>query len=509
MNISGRILQLAALASLAAFGPRTQAEAVPNLTPPARIIQPASVLGSHIQRTMTLLATSTPEHRNRVRILFYGQSITENVWWRETEDDLRRRFPNALLEVENRAIGGFASNLLIKPAEHDVPAYYPDLVIFHVYGDHRKYEEIIRLIRSRTTSEVLIQNDHQTRWAAKTGVPKDGGEVWDDRMNRDIIPEIASKFGCGLVDIRSSWTAYLEDNHLQPRDLLVDDVHLNPRGYSLMAAIVNSYLVYRPDLPREEWQSLVRTFEVGSGVSWEKGRLTLHFEGNRIDAIAQRTAVKSEGLGHSARVLIDGKKPSEIEGTHSITRPSPRPWSALALIRVDHDRPLLAEDWTLTITSFDPSPAKWSFRVEGSKTGSDGSGWSDAAFTSPSGRVRIDPGSWFQKMPVEPGYRIRWSVVPMFTDVYREAVSDDPSVELSTILAQGLPNGPHTLELVAEPGQTLELAALRAFRPPFATTVFPTLLVASGTTTLVVAFGSILAIRRARARRGRRQEVAT
>ena len=505
MTTSGRFFRLAAFSALVGLGPRARSEEVPELTPPARIVQPASDLGSHIQRTMTLLSTSSPEHRNRVRILFYGQSITENGWWREVEGDLRRRFPNALLEVENRAIGGFASDLLIKPVEHDVPAYYPDLVIFHVYGDHRKYEKIIRLIRSRTSSEVLIQNDHLTRWPAKPGASKDGGEDWDIRMNREIIPGIASKFGCGLVDVRSSWTSYLQDNHLQPRDLLLDDVHLNPRGYALMAAIVNSYLVDRPDLPREEWQSLVRTFEVGSEVSWVKDRLTLPFEGNRIDAIGPRTAKKSEGAGHSARVLIDGKKPSEFEGTYAITRPSPKPWSALALIRVDHDRPLIVENWTLTVTSFDPSPPRWNFRVEGSKTGPDGTGRSDASFTSPSGRVRIDPGSWFQKKPVEPGYQVRWSVVPMFTDVYREAVGDDPS----TILAQGLPNGPHTLELVAEPGQTPELAALRAFRPPFAATEFPTLLVASGTTTLVVALGSILAIRRGWARRGRRLEVAT
>ena len=33
--------------------------------------------GRNIQRTMTLLATSTPQKRNTVKILFYGRSITE------------------------------------------------------------------------------------------------------------------------------------------------------------------------------------------------------------------------------------------------------------------------------------------------------------------------------------------------------------------------------------------------------------------------------------------------
>ena len=35
-----------------------------------------ATLGLNIQRAMTLLATSTPQQRNTVRVLFYGQSIT-------------------------------------------------------------------------------------------------------------------------------------------------------------------------------------------------------------------------------------------------------------------------------------------------------------------------------------------------------------------------------------------------------------------------------------------------
>ena len=89
--------------------------------------------GAGVQRTLTLLATSTPERRNTVRILFYGQSITEQEWWKHVADDLRSRFPSANLIIENRAIGGFAAQLLIKPAEHDVYPFYPDLMILHVY----------------------------------------------------------------------------------------------------------------------------------------------------------------------------------------------------------------------------------------------------------------------------------------------------------------------------------------------------------------------------------------
>jgi hypothetical protein len=130
---------------------------------------------------MGLLASSTPLRRNRVRILFYGQSITEQDWWKSVANDLRRRFPDADLEIRNRAIGGFASQLLKRPAEHDVFPFYPDLVIFHVYGAHTDYEEIIRGIRSRTTAEVLMQRDHVTRWPAppeQLSPDKDKGAWW-------------------------------------------------------------------------------------------------------------------------------------------------------------------------------------------------------------------------------------------------------------------------------------------------------------------------------------------
>ena len=63
-------------ACLAAFAPPLRAgDKYPAPPAPA---DPGE-LGKGIQRTMTLLATSTPEHRNKVRILFYGQSITVQV----------------------------------------------------------------------------------------------------------------------------------------------------------------------------------------------------------------------------------------------------------------------------------------------------------------------------------------------------------------------------------------------------------------------------------------------
>ena len=104
-----------------------------DFKPPAPPDNPAS-LGSKIQRTMTLLATSTPRKPNRVRILFYGQSVTLNPWWRDIAEYLRNTYPHADLEIENLAIGGYSAPVLIRTAEFDLYPFYPDLLIFHVYG---------------------------------------------------------------------------------------------------------------------------------------------------------------------------------------------------------------------------------------------------------------------------------------------------------------------------------------------------------------------------------------
>ena len=139
---------------------------------------------------MALLATSTPQHRNHVRILVYGQSISEGIWWRHVERDLRTRFPNADLEMVNRALGGHASNYLVREAETDVYPFYPDLVIFHVYGAHTCYEQIISRIRSRTAAEVLITTDH----LGGDEVPNDRGEFQDERWTKfmaSFIPQVA------------------------------------------------------------------------------------------------------------------------------------------------------------------------------------------------------------------------------------------------------------------------------------------------------------------------------
>ena len=459
----------------AALRPETKAGGA-TLYPPIHFPD-GSGWGRNIQRTMRLLATSTPEKRNTVRILFYGQSITEQNWAKLVENDLRRRFPHANLLIENRALGGFASQMLVKTAETDLYPFQPDLLIFHVYGAHDKYEDIIRRTRERTTAEILMQNDHVTKpadFTEETDPAKlpPAGKHWDAFMNHNWLPSLAKKYGCELCDQRALWKAYLAENKLEPKALLRDGVHLNPHGEWFMAQCVNAFLRYDPRLGPSSAEDCVKTYQVGKDVRWMDGKLRLDFDGNRVDVICR------SGQAAPAVVRIDGRKPfewPELYGfTRAVTQPEgkwPVKWPVIAPI--GSQQPLLVEDWSLVVVKDPPSENRFTFALTGSKTGADGEGRSDARFVSNSGRIVLETNDWnvvyaFRLAgitPVPEAFTVKWKVEPRFVDEFVSPGVNDPTIEATVTLAQGLPNTRHTLEISGS--DLTPIAALRVYRPPF------------------------------------------
>jgi len=97
--------------------------------------------------------------REEVRILVYGQSISEQAWWSKTKAWLQQTYPGKKLVMEEHARGGCSSQCLIGHARwflddmqynrlpEDVFAWKPDLIIFHVYGDHIDYGYIMRAFK--------------------------------------------------------------------------------------------------------------------------------------------------------------------------------------------------------------------------------------------------------------------------------------------------------------------------------------------------------------------------
>ncbi len=459
---------------------------IPSVLPAETFPEPRQLelkdeLGRGVQRFMARLEVSTPEHKNTVRVLFYGQSITEQDWPKFVAEDLRKRYPNVHFVIENRAIGGFSSERLSLTAEADLYPYYPDLLIFYDYGRQDRYEDMIRRTRERTTSEIVLQTDHLNNagnLTEETDPARLNMRNWNSWFPNVFIPSVAAKYHTGMVQQRALWKIYCQQNGIDPRNLTVDGTHLNDQGNFLMAKLVSAYLVRRPQYDDPAADQQVRDYFPEKDLRWDGNKLVFPFVGNRIDVIAE------PGAEGNADVLIDGKKPSAYPELYQPTRVSGYPHIGWPIIsRIDHPSPLVLEEWTARATDFGPDGKHFKFQVSGSVTGPDGEGSSEAPFVSKSGRVAIKPedwniaysftllhGSWAklngQAAFVPPGEVVaRWKIVPFFADVYVAPTITDPAVETPVVLAQGLSNRPHELQLVGREGP-LKFRALRVYQPP-------------------------------------------
>ena len=454
-------MRLSVIALFLVAGLGRAAEPFPPVTP--EVLGDATKFGANVQRTMRLLGTSTPEKRNAVRVLFYGQSITEQKWADLVTADLKARFPHADLTIENRALAGYSSQLLVKTAETDLYPFAPDLVIFHVYGAHDKYEDIVRRVRERTGAEVLMQTDHVTKpgdFTEETDPAKlpPAGKHWDAFMNQNWLPSVAKKYGCELCDQRTIWKRYLTANKLEPKVLLSDSVHLNAHGEFLMAECVKAYLRY-DTAAKPAADTYVTTVPVGS----TDAKIVVPFSGTRVELLFRPEILLRPESVQPVAVRIDGVKPSDTPGAYAFTRAVAKQggkWPVVAGMRPT-GKPV-AEDWALEMTKDAAKPKHFSFTLVGSVSGPDGEGRTDAKFVSKSGRVTIAPDDW----GVEYALALRGikPVPDKLTVSFRTVLQGGDSVgPNNTLAADGLSNGPHELVLM---GGTEGLAGVRVTRPP-------------------------------------------
>lgn len=233
------------------------------------------------------LATTQDE----VRILVYGQSISEQAWWSKTKAWLQQTYPGKKLVMEEHARGGCAAQCLIGRARwfldgeqynrlpEDVFAWKPDLIIFHVYGDHVDYGYIMRgfkegcdafenyrssdgamvpqvrctpaqrqMSQGYEAPEVLVQSDFMNTAEPKQCPDAPTPADWDCFMNEALIPVQVAEHGYTLQDNFHDWPKYIRDNGLDPEALIQeDDTHLTePAGTDVMFALTIPHLCYVP-----------------------------------------------------------------------------------------------------------------------------------------------------------------------------------------------------------------------------------------------------------------------
>jgi hypothetical protein len=422
--------------------------------------------GRYCSRTMNLLNSSTPEKRNTVKILVYGQSISAQDWWIPVKKSIEARYPNANLIMENKSIGGFAAQILCKTVEMDVSTFYPDLVLLHIYGSNQMYDSVLYTIRSRTTAEIAIQTDHFA-----------GENAWSDTMSYYFLPAMAEKYKCDLINIRDPWKKYLKVHQLKPKDLLKDDIHLNKYGEFLMAELIKPLFQYKSKFKPDPF-GLCTTLKEGKDFKIRKGKLELPISGNRVDVVFD----ENKNLP-KATVLLDGKKPSTFQGTYFMTRPYAEngkswPWDLPSMIHIAHQTPWIAEEWSCRFTEATVPYEDFSFEIRGSVTGIDGSGKGSEDFVSNSKRVMIKKGdaeqggdwhlnrSWkVLKTKTNPGDEVKWKTYSISKDYLTPDDFNTSKPEHSVTLLKGVPSTAHILTLIPDGKEKLPLKEIIVYRP--------------------------------------------
>lgn len=436
-----------------------------------------------IARTLNIIGTSSPSNRQVLKVLFYGQSITGTKWHQAVIEHWREKYPNTIFVVENRALGGFDATALLRATEQDLAAFYPDLIVFHVYGNHRDYERIIRLFRSRTAADVILQTDHGAtlpdppcteglQWRLRPP-PGCAGAIWmrqrdwSDKMAYHIIPALARKYDLAVEPQRTWWRDYLQRTGVDPSSMLVDYIHPNEKGKALIADFFDDYFDGLVAGWRGQTEHNVTSIPVPLPAAAEE---SVRFDGDRIELIS------SKPLADWPVSMIDGRSAEEVRGCYRVSRASAiatlPDWPAIRRITLS-DHPV-AQDWSAEVSKISADQKSFEFAVRGSLTGRDGNGASTGDFRSNSGQLRIAAEDWMferafelTKKPIQSPFEVHWSVEYICggkPEVVRDA--DGQAVQYRYVAGAGLSSRSHTLQVHGSKEDLANLMEFRVYKPP-------------------------------------------
>jgi hypothetical protein len=304
----------------------------------------------------------------------------------------------------------------------------------------------------------------------------------DTRNDNSDFIRLRNTYGVELIDVRTPWLQYMSEKSVTGAQLTSDGTHLNDWGNFLMARLWLPYLQYKPNLVTLDGTNLLKTYKVGTDIFWENGKLTLPFNGNRIDIV---TDTPQSGTD-SAKVFIDRVRPSEHKGTTMFLRPNDTqdtifkhyslydwPWQNAAIMKFENTGSAKKpENWTLEFLTFS-SATNFTYKVTGSQTGFDGNGaYSTQVFTSTSrivsfnrDRFWLDNAS-YTPLPYGPGFKINWEARGFFTNTFIPPTTVASAViDSVVILAQGLTNTNHLLELISTGAGNTPIKEIRVYQP--------------------------------------------
>jgi len=303
---------------------------------------------------------------------------------------------------------------------------------------------------------------HFTRgWAAKVWPDPDATNSHQDPK---AMRAMAAKHGVEFVESRREITEYLVENKLPFDSLLVDAVHQSPYCAKTINLNIARH-VHRPEHFAYDPRTRERRIEAKLPEALAAGKkgtaTTIEFTGSRIDLIGRKVP-----NGGTAQVLIDGK-PADQAPVFSIGYALPNPKNAPKPPNPPRDRAphlvelganIVPQKWTIRLTS-----DTGDYKLVGSVTGPDGAGNNQKPFASTSGQIRIDPAYWRGSKDNRTGDTYTFEVTRCA--VGRVDLKGEAG-KVRIQLIRGLPNGPHTLRLIAAGDGPIAIDAFDVFEPP-------------------------------------------
>ncbi len=330
-------------------------------------------------------------------------------------------------------------------------------------------------IRRRTTADVIVPSLHFF----------ENSSVSDDDIERGVVDwnqvrAICRKHQVEFVENRRELASYLRQIKAKPTDLLFDAVHQNRHG---VIRIWDNIVRHIPraaksvGLPDSRERRIVAALAptdrkdrdevtVSDGWTCEGNRLRtrqkgasikIQFTGRRIDLLG--VAVPDGG---TAQLRIDGIDPGAVRAfatDYILPHPVPGPLvlkgpgpGDVSPHAVALGSGIVPQSWTILMTS-----DSGDYRLEGTVTGFDGTGNSTRPFQSRSGQINIDPALWRHNRYILPGGKVvygnragdRFDFNIVRTVVPEIRFHANAKREFSFPLVRNLPNGPHTVEIVA------------------------------------------------------------
>jgi len=181
-----------------------------------------------------------------MKLLLRGGSIAAGYGVRTGYADiLRNSLAGKGIDVINRS--GFRQTSFdgIETFRQDLEGAVPDILLIHFGVD-----DAFQCVYRSEFQENIVRMVNMARESFNPFILLATSQAFDDPYDMDAVcifyrslRIVASDLGCELIPVHSWWAGYLEEHHLQGKDLLLADTRYpNERGHQVIAEVILRWL---------------------------------------------------------------------------------------------------------------------------------------------------------------------------------------------------------------------------------------------------------------------------